>query len=269
MNRIERLFIRYNMELFILGFAFFISLVLFVFDPKYDLEFKASYLIWGIPLLMTIVHYAKTNSLPEKKGIYINLLWIPISLFAYSFIINIIHNGILNGEKNHINSTIIIVVVSWIVLMKTIDYQRYINANREMDKIKTMRRFLSRFLADNIEFFILFVTYWAAFDTYVVEIGFDHIYIRILVFVFLAMPILSIDILSSLHLKIICVYYSFIITPITLCLVIHKWITIYNTGIRNYTFCILTGLVVIANVIIYRNYLYLKYKSEWINNDQM
>ena len=264
MNRIERLFFRYNMELFILGFAFFIALVLFVFDPSYNQKIKASYLVLGIPLLMIIVHNAKTNRLPVKKGIYINLLWIPISLFA-DIIITMIFlsdSDINIGERNHIVSTIIMVAILLIVLMNVIDYQRYINANKEMDKVKTMRCFLT----DNIELFILFLVYCSALYSYVADKSFDNIYIRILVFIFIAMPIICIDTLNSLHVtKVICIYYSYLITPIVLCLVIHKYITIHNTGIRNYTFCVLAGLALIANIIIYRNYLYLKYKNEWLN----
>jgi len=258
-NGIERLFFRYNMELLILGFAFFIAIVLSMFDPGYSLNGKIWSLVFGIPLLIVIMYCGKTNFLPEKKGIYINLLWIPLSLLACTFIMAIIRSGIRNSERYHIIPTIIMVVILWIVLMNVIDYQRYLNANKEMDEIKTVRRFFS----DKIELWILSLTYYLAFDSYIAYIGYDHAYISILIIVFAALPILCIDIINSLRgTKIVCLFYSFLITPFALYLVIQKYINIYNTGIRNYTFCILAGLVIIANIILYRNYLYLKYKDE-------
>ena len=105
MSRIERLFFRYNMELFTLGFAFFIALVLFMFDSRYDLEYKLWNLTICTILLTIMICCAKSNRLPEKKSIYINLLWIHIfSLFAFSLINSIIIDGTTNSEKKHITS---------------------------------------------------------------------------------------------------------------------------------------------------------------------
>ena len=275
MSRMERFFLKYAVIRFILVFVIIIDLLIALFsymlDPEVNFTMKAGLLcllasaasfIYCFEIV--IVKYLKImkNHFDElsvsiyKCNTIVLCISHIISLSLTVLTILMVKKFIFGMSYNFISNFIGFMLI--LLLIDTIIYRKCLNSDTKIKMNKVKRLFIKY----NIELFILGSMFLEFTFSYMFVLDYDFICKILILFVgcLVSIPMLCVAVSKSLRgTRIICFLYSFLIIPIALYVFIYDYIA-FHIGIS--TLIMNTGLVLIPNVIIYRSYLYIKYKNE-------
>jgi hypothetical protein len=267
-NRIERFVLKYDVEGFIITsiaiVGLFVVIALYILSPDYELKRMLFYLILGTPLLVLSLYRLykdKLNSYPKENDIYISLLCGTFLILLFN-IDKIQSNSVLS---NYVLFLFNISVILLFFLFISIEYRIYLNYVFEGKLSKTKRLFLKY---DTELFVIGLIVFTVSYSLVFYsdgDYGNDSI-ISLFVSCLVSMPILYVAISDSLRgAKIICTFYTSIVTPILLFLIIYEFtsyeFTSYEGGLEKHILYIVAKmLLIILNITVYRSYLNIKYR---------
>jgi hypothetical protein len=247
MSKIENLFIKYNVELLIIGFSLGISALNKVFSVEYDYFFKIFTLLIGAFISIPIIRVAFSKNLSGTRNAFIFMLlfFSPLTLLGEIYI-----------KRSDISD--IIETILALMFLDIVVYYSYLDIkfqSRTTEEMKSLNRIEYLVLKYNIRFIILgLLGVMSVFEVLNSEYYFFKIFI-VLIITFISAQMIYVAISQSLSgSRNVCIFSLVIFSPLILLREIYM-----QRNILDILEIVLE--LIFFSVTVYHSYLNIKFEA--------